>query len=109
MAAYKLAIDSRDHAPASASSALVVHYLDHWNFDLIWLPVIYLSSHNIRIIDGKKLGGIGNSAFQRFDEYFPTLTDGGGEPLHATRPAEPAASSRHKLKTGKSRRDGLAA
>ena len=28
-------IDSRDHAPASASNALVVHYLDHWNFDLI--------------------------------------------------------------------------
>src|SRR5258705_9077504 len=34
-------IDSRDRAPASASDAPVVHYLDHWNFDLIWLPVMY--------------------------------------------------------------------
>jgi hypothetical protein len=45
-------IDSREHAPTSVSNALVVHYLDHWNFDLIWLPVMYLSSLNIRIIDG---------------------------------------------------------
>jgi hypothetical protein len=35
-----------------ASNALVVHYLDHWNFDFIWLPVMYLSSLNIRMIDG---------------------------------------------------------
>jgi hypothetical protein len=45
-------IGSRDHAPPSASNALVVHYLDHWNFDFIWLPVMYLSSLNIRMIDG---------------------------------------------------------
>lgn len=45
-------IDSRDRTPASASNALVVHHLDPWNFDLIWLSVMYLSSLNIRIIDG---------------------------------------------------------
>ena len=52
-------IDSRNHTPASASNALVVHYLDRWNFDLIWLPVMYLSSLNIRIIDGDSSEVIG--------------------------------------------------
>ena len=45
-------IDSGNHGPISTSNALVLHYLDRWNFDLLWLPVMYLSALNIRIIDG---------------------------------------------------------
>jgi hypothetical protein len=64
-------IDSRDRAPASASNALVVHYLDHWNFDLIWLPVMYLSSLNIRIIDGNSSEVLATARFNAAMNTFP--------------------------------------
>ena len=64
-------IDSRDHAPASASNALVVYYLDHWNFDLIWLPVMYLSSLNIRIIDGNSSEVLATARFNAAMNTFP--------------------------------------
>ena len=66
-------IDSRDHAPASASNALVVYYLDHWNFDLIWLPVMYLSSLNIRIIDGNSSEVLATARFNAAMNTFPRL------------------------------------
>ena len=100
-------IDSRDHAPASVSNSLVVHYLDHWNFDLIWLPVMYLSSLNIRIIDGNSSEVLATAPLQCRDEYFSTLTDTGRKPVYAARPAEPAARSRCKLKTESPRRDSV--
>jgi hypothetical protein len=64
-------IDSRDHTPASASNALVVHYLDHWNFDLIWLPVMYLSSLSIRIIDGNSSEVLATARFNAAMNTFP--------------------------------------
>jgi hypothetical protein len=65
------AIDSRDHAPASTSNALVVQYLDHWNFDLIWLPLMYLSSLNIRIIDGNSSEVLATARFNAAMNTFP--------------------------------------
>jgi hypothetical protein len=64
-------IDSRDHAPRSASNAIIVHYLDRWNFDFIWLPVMYLSSLNIRIIDGNNAEVLATARFNAAMNTFP--------------------------------------
>jgi hypothetical protein len=64
-------IDSADNEPASASNALVVHYLDRWNFDLIWLPVMYLSSLNIRVIDGNSSEVLATARFNAAMNTFP--------------------------------------
>ena len=64
-------IDSRDRTPASASNALVVHYLDHWNYDFIWLPAMYLSSLNIRIIDGNSSEVLATARFNAAMNTFP--------------------------------------
>jgi hypothetical protein len=54
-----------------ASNALVVHYLDHWNFDFIWLSVMYLSSLNIRIIDGSSSEVLATARFNAAMNTFP--------------------------------------
>jgi hypothetical protein len=64
-------IDARDVAPQSPGNALIVHYLDRWNFDLIWLPVMYLSSLNIRIIDGNSSEVLATARFNAAMNTFP--------------------------------------
>ena len=45
--------------------------LDHWNFDFIWLPVMYLSSLDIRILDGSSSEVLATARFNAAMNTFP--------------------------------------
>jgi hypothetical protein len=64
-------IDARDALPRSPGNALVVRYLDRWSYDFIWLPAMYLSSLNVRIIDGSTSEVLATARFNAAMNTFP--------------------------------------